>query len=90
MHSAVLVVNPPPEDTCLPHDEVEAAVQKALQEAEQANIVGAAITPFLLDRVSALSHGKSLRANLDLLNNNAQLAAAISVLLYERKGIQRA
>jgi pseudouridylate synthase len=85
--SAVLVVNPPPEEVALPNAEVERAIQAALIEAEQKHIRGAAVTPFLLDRVSELSGGSSLRANLALLLNNARLAARIAIEITRKNTI---
>jgi pseudouridine-5'-phosphate glycosidase len=77
--SAILVVNPPPEEVALPYKEVEQVIQEALLDAEQKHIHGAAVTPFLLQRVSELSGGLSLLANLALLISNARLAARIAV-----------
>ena len=77
--SAVLVVNPPPAEVALPREDLEEAIQQALHEAEQKQIHGAAVTPYLLQRVSELSGGESLRTNLALLINNARLAARIAV-----------
>src|SRR5512145_758245 len=81
LNSAILVANPPPVATVLPLDEVELAVQQALVEAQAQDIHGQAVTPFLLSRVSQLTHGASLQANLALLLNNARLAAEIAVHL---------
>ena len=49
-----------------------------LDYARDENITGSAITPFLLEKVSSLSEGKTLKANLSLLRNNAELACLIS------------
>jgi pseudouridine-5'-phosphate glycosidase len=57
---------------------MESAVQKALADAEAQNIQGSAITPFLLKRVSELTKGDSLKANLALLRNNARVAAEVA------------
>ncbi len=57
---------------------MESAINTALAEAEDAGIHGAATTPFLLRRVSELTGGESLRANLDLLKNNARVAALVA------------
>jgi len=81
LSSAVLVVQPPLEATALEAPVVESAIQQALQEAQKAGIHGQAVTPFLLKRVSELTHGTSLQANLDLLKNNARLAAQIALEL---------
>jgi pseudouridine-5'-phosphate glycosidase len=82
--SAILVVNPPPEEVALPYEEVEQVIQAALLDAEQKKIHGAALTPFLLQRVSELSGGVSLRANLALLLSNARLAARIAVEISQK------
>jgi pseudouridine-5'-phosphate glycosidase len=79
--SAILVVNPPPADVALPKDEIETIIRAAVKDAEALSIHGAAVTPYLLNRVNELSGGASLRANLSLLRNNARLAAQIAVKL---------
>jgi pseudouridine-5'-phosphate glycosidase len=81
MQSAVLVTVPPPESSALPPELVESAIRQALAEAQAQRVRGQAVTPFLLQRVSQLTQGSSLRANLDLLKNNARLAAEISLKL---------
>lgn len=76
--SAVLVAVPPPDEVALDHEGIESAIEKALDEAHRKNISGQAVTPFLLSRVSELTGGASLRANLGLLRNNARIAAEIA------------
>lgn len=78
---AVLVVNPPPEASALPRAQVEEAVDQALAEAHAEGVRGQAVTPFLLMKVSELTGGMSMTANLDLLRNNARLAAEISTAM---------
>lgn len=78
MRSAVLVAVPPPEETALPHENVDGAIEQALQEAFGKGIRGQEVTPFLLRRVSELTGGDSLRANLGLLLNNARVASMIA------------
>jgi pseudouridine-5'-phosphate glycosidase len=80
-NSAVLVANPPPEEQALSPDAVEGAIQQALDEAQSQGLRGQGVTPFLLKRVSELTGGDSLRANLALLLNNARLAAEIACAL---------
>ncbi len=82
----VLVVVPVPEEEAIPAAEVEEHIHQALQEAAEQNIRGQAVTPFLLSRVSALSKGASLTANLSLLKNNAAVAAKIAQHLYKPRG----
>ncbi len=78
---AVLVVVPPPASAALERKEIESIIKAALVEAESKGIHGAAATPFLLQRVGELSGGDSLRTNLELLCNNARVAAQIAAQL---------
>ena len=78
MNSAILLTVPPPVEVALSNSEIEAAINQALEEASIENIHGQAVTPFLLRRVSELTGGASLRANLGLLRNNAKVAAQIA------------
>ena len=82
----LLVTVPLPVDDAIPAVEIESHIQQALEEAQEQNISGQAVTPFLLARVSQLSGGASLQANLALLKNNAEVAAQIAQYLYEGKG----
>ncbi|MEO8561202.1 MAG: pseudouridine-5'-phosphate glycosidase [bacterium] len=78
---AILVVQAPPEDVALDAGEVDDAVERALEEARGAGIRGAAVTPFLLAAVERATEGRSLQANLGLLEENAFLAGEIAVCL---------
>lgn len=79
--SAMLVVQPPPADTALPADVVNAATDAALAAARTAGIRGAAVTPFLLADMQQRTGGQSVIANLALLEHNATLAGQIAVAL---------
>jgi pseudouridylate synthase len=79
--SAVLVVQPPPEDYALPNKLVEDVVGQALAEAARMKVRGQQVTPFLLGKVKELTAGSSMQANLALLLNNARLAAQIARFL---------
>jgi pseudouridine-5'-phosphate glycosidase len=81
MQSAVLVTNPLPKEDAIPKSVMEPHIMKAIQEAHNREIHGKEVTPFLLKRVSELTEGKSMQANLSLLLNNARLAAQISATL---------
>jgi len=78
MKTAVLVTQPIPEHSALPKEEVELIIESASKEAKNDKTRGQALTPFLLNRISKISNGKSLQANLALLLNNAHLAGQIS------------
>jgi pseudouridylate synthase len=60
---------------------VQAAISRALKEADAKGLKGAAVTPFVLDRVQRLTGGASLAANIDLVKNNARTGTAIAVAL---------
>ena len=78
---ALVVVQAPPARYALDAGEVERAVSAALREAKDDGVRGAAVTPYLLERVSRLTEGHTLDANLALLEQNAALAAEIAVAL---------
>jgi pseudouridine-5'-phosphate glycosidase len=82
MQSSILVALPPPADIAMESSVVETAIQTALAEAKDKNIHGQSVTPFLLRRVSELTRGASLIANLGLLRNNARVAAEIANFIY--------
>ena len=82
LQSAVLVANPVPLGDAIPKSEMEPIIERASKEAREKHIHGQALTPFLLQRISELTNGKSMRANLSLLLNNARLAAQIASALY--------
>ncbi len=84
---SILLAVPPPEDVAVDNELIETAIQTALSEAQAKNIHGQAVTPFLLARVSELTGGSSLRANLGLLRNNAHLAAEIAQYLPARSSV---
>jgi pseudouridine-5'-phosphate glycosidase len=78
IESALLVAVPVPTEFEVPGDELRTALDKALADAERERIVGPALTPFLLGRLSERSGGSTLRANIALLENNARVAAEIA------------
>jgi pseudouridine-5'-phosphate glycosidase len=87
MKSAVLVTNPVPESEAIPKSEMEPMIAQASTEAIKNGIRGQALTPFLLSRISELTKGKSTKANLSLLLNNARLAAEIAGELNVKKKV---
>lgn len=89
MKSAVLVCQPIPGGAALDSQIARQAEEAASKEAQQKNIRGQELTPFLLKRVNELTGGKSLRANLDLLLNNARLAAQIARAMVSQEHQQK-
>ena len=55
------------------------AIKEAIIEADKEKITGKEITPYLLSIVNELTQGKSLNANIKLIQNNAVLAAKIAM-----------
>ena len=60
---------------------MEPVIERASKEAQDKNIHGQELTPYLLQRISELTNKKSMRANLSLLLNNARLAAQIAIAM---------
>ena len=71
----MLVANPIPEEYSMPKDVIDAAIDTAIRECEEQGIRGKDTTPFLLARVAELTGGDSLASNIQLVFNNARLAA---------------
>ena len=78
LQHGTLVTVPVPEEDALPNDEAERAIAEATRQAEVAGIHGKAVTPFVLAKVLELTGGRSQRANIAALVNNARVAAQIA------------
>ena len=78
VNGALLVAVPVPEAFGIEASEVELYVASALADAQSEGVTGKDVTPFLLDRLSQKSGGRTLAANVALLENNVQVAAAIA------------
>jgi pseudouridylate synthase len=79
----VLICVQLPEDVALPREEADAAIERATREAAAARVHGPASTPWILARVAQLTRGRSVIANLALIERNAGVAARIAVALAE-------
>ncbi len=71
----MLVANPIPVEYSMDAAVINAAIDRAVKEAEDKGIHGKETTPFLLARVTELTGGNSLESNIQLVFNNARLAA---------------
>ena len=74
----LVVANPIPAAFAMPRERIDAAIAQALHEAQAQGVTGKDSTPFLLARVTELTGGDSLAANIQLVLNNARLAAAVA------------
>lgn len=77
--TGTLIANPIPEAHALPGDEIEAAIVRAVSEAETKGITGKEVTPYLLAALVKLTEGRSLAANMALAEHNAKVGAQIAV-----------
>ena len=78
LKGGVVIANPIPSQYAMSETTIEAAIQKAIEEAEHKGLKGAEVTPYLLSRVADLTGGDSLESNIALVLNNARLAARIA------------
>ncbi|MDX8348961.1 pseudouridine-5'-phosphate glycosidase [Cognatiyoonia sp. IB215446] len=76
-----LVTNPIPVADEIPMATLAPIIDQALGEAEAQEITAKEVTPFLLGRIFDLTEGRSLKANIALVRNNARLAAQIAIAL---------
>jgi pseudouridylate synthase len=74
----MLIANPIPKSAEIPFEEMAVYIEKALASATMEKIGGKAVTPYLLGKVLELTEGRSLKANIALVENNARLAARIA------------
>jgi pseudouridine-5'-phosphate glycosidase len=79
LKGGIVIANPIPDAFAMPKEAIAVAVETALAEADAQGISGKESTPFLLARVCELTGGDSLASNIQLVLNNAQLAAQIGV-----------
>ncbi len=76
--SGLVICNPVPEADALPLDVARGAIERAIREADEAGIAGAAVTPWLLARVAAITGGASVKANIALIVNNAKVGGELA------------
>ena len=80
-----LVANPIPAYAEIPFKEILPIIEKAHLEAKKANISNKNLTPFLLEKIFHLTDGNSLKANIELVKNNAFLACKVASSLITEK-----
>jgi len=76
---AIVVMQPPPAEHAVRKAAIERALDAALDDAKRHGVHGGAVTPYLLTAVERATEGRTLAANLALLEANAALAAEISI-----------
>ena len=81
LKTGMLVTNPIPEEYSMDKTVIDAAIDAALAEAKALGIHGKETTPFLLAKIKDLTGGDSLDSNIQLVFNNARLAAQTACAL---------
>lgn len=78
LRGGMLVTNPIPEEYAMDSDYINKSINEAVDDANRLGIKGKETTPFLLDKIQKITGGTSLAANIQLVYNNAKLAAKIA------------
>ncbi len=86
LNGAVLIANPVPTEFEMNIATIEQHILKALDSAEQQNVKGKDVTPFILKYIANHTAGESLETNIALIKNNARIAAQIAVAYYIKQG----
>lgn len=78
LDGGLVIANPIPDAHALEQDEIDAVIAQAISEMDRDGVTGKETTPYLLAKIAERTGGRSLDANVHLILNNAQLAAAIA------------
>uniref|UniRef100_A0A8C3MZ66 Carbohydrate kinase PfkB domain-containing protein n=1 Tax=Geospiza parvula TaxID=87175 RepID=A0A8C3MZ66_GEOPR len=89
LSSGVLIAVPCPQERAAQGQAIEEAIQQALSQARSKGITGKDVTPFLLQKLTELTDGKSLDSNLALIQNNARVGSCIAVALSKLQKARR-
>lgn len=81
LRGGMLVTNPIPEEYSMDPERINATINEAVEDAKRLGIHGKEVTPYLLARIKDLTGGDSLDANIQLVLNNARLAARTAASL---------
>ncbi|MBU4510131.1 pseudouridine-5'-phosphate glycosidase [bacterium] len=81
----MIIANPIPEESALSMEYMNEVIEEAVRAAEKEGVKGKKLTPYLLGRINELTGGKSLKANIELVKDNARVAAKIAYGLKNNK-----
>ena len=79
LKGGAVIANPIPKEYEMDANEINNVIASAIKEAQAKGIKGKATTPFLLSKVTEITKGSSLDANIQLVYNNAKVGAQIAV-----------
>lgn len=85
LKGGMLVTNPIPEEYSMDPDIINKAIDEAISDSKKQGIHGKDTTPFLLAKIKEITGGDSLDSNIQLVYNNARLAAKTAVELCKLK-----
>jgi pseudouridine-5'-phosphate glycosidase len=78
LSGGMVITNPIPAEHAMDKDEIDAVISDAIVDMKRLGVTGKDTTPFLLARIAERTEGRSLAANIELVVNNARLAAEIA------------
>jgi len=81
LNGGVIVANPIPHEFSMDKNKIDDAIENALKKADEKKIKGKDVTPFLLGEIKSITGGSSLDSNIELVLNNAKLAALTAKFL---------
>lgn len=85
VEGGLVVANPVPEAFSYPAGEIEDIIKTAILELERFSISGKDITPFLLGKIKEVTRGRSLETNIELVKDNARVAADLAIQLVKKR-----
>jgi pseudouridine-5'-phosphate glycosidase len=89
LNGGMVVAVPIPEEHALDGGEIGGVIDEALAEMHKRGVTGKDTTPFLLARIAERTDGRSLEANIQLVLNNARVAAEVARLLADTQQVRR-
>ena len=83
LKGGMLVCNPIPKEFSIDSTIIENSINSSMEIAKKNNVTGKDLTPFLLQNITSLTEGETLKSNIKLMFNNAKLAAKIAISFNE-------
>ena len=81
-NKSVLIFNKVPKDYALKKEKIDNWIKTSTEKAKTNNISGKELTPFLISEINKESNNLTLKANVSLIINNADLAGKLSKEYY--------
>jgi len=78
LRGGMIIANSVPEEYALSMEYMNEMIEEAVRAAEKEGVKGKKLTPYLLNKIKELTGGKSLKANIGLVKDNARVAAKIA------------